>query len=734
MKRTTVLILFLFAIAANPVHGQTSGSLSSVMKEYREAAQLTNLDAANARLSDLVNRLERMDAVAGKDEVSSTERDEIRYIALVKIALNKISQANSLKDSSSKNIRDDALDHLYKAAVLNPRRPEAFICLAWLRQERGEDPSWYVNKAKYACKNEPNVDVILLEGRLAEMTGNYASAALTYAKALQPSFKYSVEPLFITRFKTSVERAQTQDAAYGRMPKYYWVPDVYEKFKYGDDSEAGKKQMSRFRARLEADTQRIGLCTSIQDDHLYRILLNQGMLRSLRTYPHIRGYDSGYRFSQLFDFKIAQDTVQAPDEKPRKLAAAFLAASADMDEAKLSELEIKWDRIEAEAKRVVDSTADPKIKAKKLFDWVKDNVLQEYNIQKGFTGKQVVESQKYFMCMTGAVTYTLLAQSVGLDAKGVVIPGHALAAVDCSDKRYLVETTVPKDKKDSGFNEISKANSLPDIRNKYSEMYRKAGGLYFLLEEIMAPSKMTALQYQNLSLGNTVTLFKTHSGKVIELLTKMPKETLAELQKESQKDPIPELSNEFILELVNNIWPEQAHQKYPALFRWVLETLTYKYPGCQADLSKLEKSSVKMRLRGLRVDPGIAENLYKHILVDLIHKFDQIQRIEEGMVAQINALPYSEKMKDEQKEQLRIEAAAYLSTTKDAATEESLQLIAELRKLDREKGKTIPNSPFRKVYGEILKMAVLTDQATMADNIISEIVAGAEIKPGSQQQ
>jgi hypothetical protein len=165
-----------------------------------------------------------------------------------------------------------------------------------------------------------------------------------------------------------------------------------------------------------------------------------------------------------------------------------------------------------------------------------------------------------------------------------------------------------------------------------------------------------------------------------------------------------------------------------------MQNLTSEIHECLAEYKGMMTKSGKMSRLGVHVDPSIAKDLYGQIIGDLILEFRKAQRIKESVAEQIQALPYSQKAKNEAMQEASSLISAYLSTQIDGTMAEASQLVADLRKLDREGGTTIPNSPFRAVYGSILKLAVLTDNASVANNIISEIVSGAEIKPVKEQK
>ena len=123
--------------------------------------------------------------------------------------------------------------------------------------------------------------------------------------------------------------------------------------------------------------------------------------------------------------------------------------------------------------------------------WLKDNVLKDYQALEGVSAADVVLNNKY-LCLSGSIVYTLIAQEAGLNVKGVMVPGHAYALLDL-DRRRIVETTADGA---SGFD----LKTDRDISGKFREpdraLYKPAFDGY---QEISDPMKFVAYQYANVA-------------------------------------------------------------------------------------------------------------------------------------------------------------------------------------------------------------------------------------------
>jgi hypothetical protein len=759
MKRVVFGVLFsLIAIFPNLVLGEAiNPNFSNLLNQYKKAIKIDDADTGYARLAGLLKKLEAMKDGHENKGIAPKKVSDLKYVILVEMGLKKIQER---KESSSNqaNLASDALDCLYKAALLEPDRPEAHICLGWLRHEVEGAPEgqWEINKAQAACKNKPNIDLVLVEGRLAEMTGNYPAAAKCYAKAMQPQSKWSLEPYVFDQFRKSVL------SAWDCGSKLYWVPSVFDTY-YGH-KEAVVSAMQNVREKIVNLPLGVGVDTA----YVYRVLLYYKLREKASDYPYLQKYDKPYKLKKLFALSMPMQDKQNKRnvQKKRRLCTAFIAASFDMNETKQAQLQKEWDRIESEVKEKFGKEKDPKAKARGLLTWLKQNVLRDYDISQGYTAEDVLQKHKY-LCLTGAVTYTLLAKSLGLDSKGVVIPGHALSCVKFPDSYALVETTAcDPDKHKCDDNPCHKFAELPVAasQTKHKEFLKlivhqgggtipaandqaflnmlelgycrhntnrgkSAKGGFFVKAhgQVCTPSKLVAFQYSNMCVAETNVLFEKHRDEVIN--------TVKHLK--------PKLSEQEVLEIVNDEWPKYAFLKKHGKLYWeVFVKLVLRDEIFRHDYVNQLKKELPVAFRGYEVDPGISSRIITQIHADLSKLFIIKHALLAGMVEKARLRGKNHKNAARLLGQHPQNSAKKVQPDKSSVTDPAEAdrmnqeigsfanaVMQALGKLDRKKGLTILTSPFKPIYSLILESAVLTDNSDLSERIISEVVSGATIKP-----
>ena len=173
-----------------------------------------------------------------------------------------------------------------------------------------------------------------------------------------------------------------------------------------------------------------------------------------------------------------------PEEIPSKPSTdpyeAFVMASFDSAQEQVRVLsELKGLRDEA-LKEVADEKNDVE-KARKLFTWLKKRALVEYHSLDGFSAKGVIDDKK-FLCLSGAIVYTLLARDAKLNVCGVLEPGHAYASL-ISDRKIRIETTAEASE---GF------DYKREVSNRVLQL-----GPFATYGEIADPMKFVANQFIN---------------------------------------------------------------------------------------------------------------------------------------------------------------------------------------------------------------------------------------------
>jgi HEAT repeat protein/tetratricopeptide (TPR) repeat protein len=123
-------------------------------------------------------------------------------------------------------------------------------------------------------------------------------------------------------------------------------------------------------------------------------------------------------------------------------AEAALLASGVQDKGKRKAYLGQIDRLEAEARRAVADAGTPPAKGEKLLRWLHAGPLAAGYVA-GQTDLPGILDTRTFNCVSSAVLYNVLALRLGLDARAIEVPDHALSIVYDGTAHADVETTTP---------------------------------------------------------------------------------------------------------------------------------------------------------------------------------------------------------------------------------------------------------------------------------------------------
>jgi len=134
--------------------------------------------------------------------------------------------------------------------------------------------------------------------------------------------------------------------------------------------------------------------------------------------------------------------ADAADGKLDKIsfAEAALLASGVTDPAKRKAYLAKIDQLEADARQATASAKTPAEKGQKLLEFLHAGVMKPGYATKQSSLAEILDTGK-FNCVSSAVIYNILAQRLGLDARGCLVFGHAFSVVYDGAKPMDVETT-----------------------------------------------------------------------------------------------------------------------------------------------------------------------------------------------------------------------------------------------------------------------------------------------------
>ena len=425
--------------------------------------------------------------------------DPNNYFALIKLGAMKTQ--NIQGSGQDKKAMAEAVDYFLRATISQPENPEAFLYLAELYYKFGyvAEGDSYARMAKSRSRYVVYDNVCLMGSRY-EDTGNYYAAIMTYAPvALGAESKFKLDPYLIKRLSQAVSSAP---------PPYDWVYRVFAEL-------VGEKESLQIldSARMVWNHRLAGVPQMVQRDFaelVIKVRLRNRLVEILSSFR--TEVEAGGKIPERHEMPslLYKHFFCNPEEIPSKPCTdpyeAFVMASFDSSQEQarvLSELKGLRD----EALRVVADEKNDVEKAKKLFTWLKKRALVEYDVLDGFSAKGVVDDKK-FLCLSGAIVYTLLARDAKLNVCGVVEPGHAYASLT-ADRKIRVETTAEASE---GF----------DCKRQVGDRVLQLGP-FATYGEIAEPMKFVAYQFHNAA---TISLDDLVLNKYEKLLKQVLRETL----------------------------------------------------------------------------------------------------------------------------------------------------------------------------------------------------------------
>lgn len=351
-----------------------------------------------------------------------------------------------------------ANEFFLRAALAQPQRPEAYLCLANTCYSTGyiAEGTRYMMMAIRGPYSKQSYESISLQAQNFLDTCNYDAAIVAYADAaLVEDSPHYRDPQLLRKLYQAAALARPPVIWVWKKSGLYagyespeaWVPYVLAKFM----GVKNTKEYSQFLNAIKEAAKKASVkhqITPVIAEKLYNIQMYRIVVKLLRDLvPESRGVESiiEERFAlgkQFYNFGICES------EKFRVLASnldlydVFVEASVP-DPAKRKELLEQLAKKKEEALQAVAGIKDPKEKGKALFKWLRENLIKTYDAVDGVTAEGVITDNKY-LCLSGAILYTLIGRDAGLNVNGFVEPGHAYAVMhDRPGDRINVQTTFP---------------------------------------------------------------------------------------------------------------------------------------------------------------------------------------------------------------------------------------------------------------------------------------------------
>ncbi|MDQ7781889.1 MAG: hypothetical protein RDU20_03355 [Desulfomonilaceae bacterium] len=372
------------------------------------------------------------------------------YLALVKLGELEIDRGEGYELK--------AIEYFLRAALAQPHRPEAYLALAQTYFQMGYIPEGtdYMMRALAGSRTRLTYEAVCLEGQQFLDTANYFAAVVTYADAaLSRNSPWSRDPYLLKKLYEAITLSDAPTfwvwkdsglAAEG-VGNVYWVPYVFARLVAGSTSfseEAAFREVIRW-LRSQSDKLReirpdltARAAEKLINVHLYRMVMST--MRNL--VGETVDYDRYALPKGFFNFGVCSQEDMRLLEENLNLYEVFIEASV-ADPQERQALLKKLDGIKNEAVAAVAGIKDPKKRGEALFKWLRENLIVKYDMVDGIPAEGAINNKKY-LCLSGAILYTLIGRDAGLEVNGFIRPGHAYSVMyDKDGSRINVETTYP---------------------------------------------------------------------------------------------------------------------------------------------------------------------------------------------------------------------------------------------------------------------------------------------------
>jgi tetratricopeptide (TPR) repeat protein len=435
-----------------------------------------------------------------RELMEASSSTQLKYDCLLKLSEIELAKG-------SRQHLDNAVESLFQAILIDNERGEAYTQLGNLYWNAGRFPEaqHYFRKAMFCGKNQRSFDTVCLQAQAYMDQANHFAAIMVLSRAaFSKNSVHRGNPYLINK----LYEATSMDAS-----RYnYWALPVFCDWTGASREAVDKKIRSLPR---EPGTEALELWLSQ--------LLAKINVSFLRSFPKVAGeYELNESGKQRYKVgpTVLAGLGQGPspldfDQELDKFELALMASVEDKDQ--LKEVMTKVAALREEAKKICAKCSTDREKAEALFYWLKKNVLVTYEIVEGIPAENAVLKQKY-LCLTGALYYTLFARDMDLDACGMLIPGHAYCVFNDGAKAINVETT-----SDHGFDQQKK-----DLASKQDavEAGRKGGGMLFAcaLQGEASPLDLIEAQYRNVILNlPDLLVFNKYRQLAKETMPQVPK-------------------------------------------------------------------------------------------------------------------------------------------------------------------------------------------------------------------
>lgn len=471
-----------------------------------------------------------------------------------------------------------ANEYYLRAALAQPGRPEAYLALAQSHFQTGYEPEGrgYLMKALSGGSTRLTYEAVCIEGQNYLDTANYYAAVVTYANAaLSKASPWRNDPHLLRKLYQAASLSdapsfwvwKSTGAPAEGVGNVYWIPYVFAKLLAGgmsfDDTAVYQEFLKVLRQQVEKLREINPRLSPRAAEKWINVILYPRVMAALRQRIGERetletAVEDHFQLSkQFFDFGLCNQEKGRILNNELNLYEVFLEASVK-DPQRRKQMLSKLYKMRDKALAAVKDVEDPKRRGKELFKWLRENLIVKYDAVDGIPAEGVIEKNKY-LCLTGAILYTLIGRDAGLKVNGFLRPNHAFAVMyDKSGQRINVETTGPiKDTAESlaGFD-------LPDenVLSRGTDLRGRTAA-----EGEVSPIDLVSYQFTNVGLN-----------KVDQIMFNKYHDELVETLKEQGLD-------QSKINLLIDAWRHAIGQG--AKIR-AIELTSVKYPEFHAEMSK----------------------------------------------------------------------------------------------------------------------------------------------------
>ncbi|MEW6141078.1 MAG: hypothetical protein AB1733_22880 [Thermodesulfobacteriota bacterium] len=589
--------------------------------------------------------------------------DPDNYQALVK--LGELEMGREGKGSLKAN------EYFLQAALAQPHRPEAYLALAQSYFQMGYEPEGrdYLMKALSGGQTRLTYEAIALEGQNYLDTANYYAAVTTYADAaLSKSSPWRNDPHLLRKL---YQAATLSDAPTfwvwksSGMPaegvgNVYWIPYVFAKLLAGetnlDEDAVYREFLKVLRQQVEKLREINPKLSPRAAEKWINVILYPRLMAALRQKIGERETVESVvqdRFAlseKFFDFGVCNQEKTTLLGDDLNLYEVFLEASIK-DPNKRKEWMDKLYKMRDEALAHVKGIEDPRKRGEELFKWLRENLIVKYDAVDGITAEGVVDKKKY-LCLTGAILYTLIGRDAGLNVSGYLRPNHAFAVMyDKAGNRINVETTGPvKDTPESptGFD-------IPDenIISRGTDLRGRAAA-----EGETTPLDLVSYQFTNVGLN-----------KVDQLMFNKYRDQLVDTLKEEGLD-------QSQINRLIEIWRHAGAQGQKMM---AVALMSMKYPQFHAEMSTAIDEALDTFAQARAFNPFNIEFL--NVIENMAEGYTKLAlaRPSSSMLERLRAAREKERaeLRNEVQEQMRSEAEAEAERAKKKPEKEKKEAEKE---------------------------------------------------------